>query len=196
VTAPAGSDAADPDVVDLLSRAYAALGVSGDDPETADTARRVAALYPLLFRGLDPAAVPRVSLSPHAGEGLVLVKDLPFYSMCAHHLLPFFGRAAVAYLPRGRVAGLGAIAEVVDYFAARPQLQERLVEQIADCLDEQLRPGGLIVHLQARHMCMEMRGAQKRALVEAVAARGALVHGRERDECLRRLPGGAMPAAP
>jgi GTP cyclohydrolase IA len=190
VTPPGASDAPPgAEVVDDLARAFAALGVTGADPETERTAERVAELYQLLFRGRDPAAAPRLSLSAHGGEGLIIVKDLPFYSMCAHHLLPFFGQASVAYLPRGQVVGLSGIVNVVDYVAARPQIQERLAEQIADFLDEKLRPGGVIVHLQARHMCVEMRGPRKPSVVECVAARGALVDGQQRDEFFRRLHG-------
>jgi GTP cyclohydrolase IA len=188
VTPPAHPAAAPAhDVVDLLARAFAALGITGDDPETEHTPHRVAALYAQLFRGRDPAAAPVLGLSAHAGEGLVLVKDVPFHSMCAHHLLPFFGQASVAYLPRGQVVGLGGIAGVVDYFAARPQIQERLAEQIADHLDERLQPTGVIVHLQARHMCVEMRGPRKPAVVECVAARGMLQDGPRRDEFFQRL---------
>lgn len=191
----AGSIAAPPDeAVDLLARAYAALGVTGGDPETERTPERVAALYRLLFRGRDPAGAPVLSATPHAGTGLVLMRDVPFHSMCAHHLLPFFGQASVGYLPRGEIVGLSAIVDVVDYFAARPQLQERLAEQIADHIDAQLRPGGVIVHLRARHMCVEMRGPRKRSLVEYAAARGALVDGCARDEFLRRLRGARDPA--
>jgi GTP cyclohydrolase I len=177
----------DTDAVALLQRAFAALGVTGRDPETERTAARVAELYRTLFRGRDPAAAPTLGLSPHPGEGLVLVKDLPFYSMCAHHLLPFFGQASVGYLPRGQVVGLGAIGHVVGYFAARPQIQERLAEEIADYLAVGLRPGGVIVHLAARHMCVEMRVPGKPAFVEYVAARGELVAGPTRAEFLGRL---------
>ena len=188
-TPPAMDVAAMDEAVDLLTRAYAALGITGTDPETARTPRRVAELYRELFRGRDQATAPHLRPMSHAGQGLVLVKDIPFHSMCAHHLLPFFGRASVAYLPRGHVVGLSAIVDVVDYFAARAQVQERLAEQIADHIDEELRPGGVIVHLRARHMCVEMRGPRKRSLVETVASRGEMVDGRPRDEFFRRIRG-------
>jgi GTP cyclohydrolase IA len=183
------ADPVDPEAVDLLARAFAALGVTGRDPETARTPQRVAELYRQLFRGREPAPPPPMGLTAHESEGLVLVKDVPFYSMCAHHLLPFFGHASVAYLPRRQVVGLGAIVNVVEYFAARPQLQERLAEQVASYIDEQLQPVGVIVHLQARHMCVEMRGPARTSRVEFAAARGALVEGHQRDEFFRRLRG-------
>lgn len=174
---------------DLLEMAFARLGIVGADPETDRTAERVAELYRQLFRGLDPSAAPRIGLSGHPGRGPVIVKALPFHSMCAHHLLPFFGEASVGYLPRGHVVGLGAIAEVVAYFAARPQLQERLAEQVADYLAENVPSDGVIVHLQARQMCVEMRGVRKPSVVEYVAARGSFVEGPSREEFLRRLRG-------
>jgi GTP cyclohydrolase I len=173
--------------VSHLERALELLGVRANDTETDRTPERVAELYRQLFRGLDPSAAPVPSLSPHAGTGLVVVTQLPFYSMCAHHLLPFFGHAAVGYLPRGQVVGLGAIADTVDYFAARPQLQERLTEDIAGFLDDKLGSRGLIVHLRARHMCVEMRGPRRPSFVETTAARGELVDGPLRGEFLRRV---------
>ena len=94
---------------------------------------------------------------------MVLVRDIPFYSMCEHHLVPFFGKAHVAYIPAadGRVCGLSKLARLVDVFAKRPQVQERLTSQIADTLVEQLKPQGAIVVLEAEHLCMSMRGIKK-----------------------------------
>ncbi len=181
------STVASPEVVAHLRQAYDALGILGQDPEAERTPERVAQLYRELFWGLDPAAAPGLSLSPHVGRDLVVLRGIPFASMCVHHLLPFFGWAAVGYRPDGQVAGLSSIVEVIGYFAARPQLQERLAEQIADHLDEHLRPDGLIVHLRARHMCVEMRGPTRPCLVECLAARGCLVSGPERDEVVRQV---------
>lgn len=175
------------EVVQLFERAFLALGIHGADPEATRTPERVARLYEELFWGLDPSAAPKLSLSSHEGRDLVILRDVPFYSMCVHHLLPFFGRAAMAYRPNGQVAGLSSLVDVVQYFAARPQLQERLAEQIAAYLAEHLRPEGLIVQLVARHMCVEMRGRSRPCHVECLAARGCLVSGADRAEALRRL---------
>jgi len=102
------------------------------------------------------------------------VRDLPFYSLCVHHFVPFFGRALVAYLPAEKLAGISAPARLLEHFARRPQLQERLGQQIADQMERLLRPRGVAVVLEARHLCMEMRGIKKRGLVETRALRGEL----------------------
>ena len=107
-----------------------------------------------------------------SGHGPVAVRELAFHSLCAHHLLPFFGTAAVAYQPGARLAGLGAIPRVVRWWARRPQLQERLTDAIADHLVDALEPRALVVVTRARHMCVEMRGAESPADVVAVATRG------------------------
>src|SRR5436190_5695590 len=146
------------------------------EPELRDTPARVADLYAEIFRGLDPAAEPEVKLFPHqgAGDDLVIVRDLPFHSMCVHHLVPFFGRAHIAYLPDRHIAGISAGARLLDHYAHRPQLQERLTTQIADHLERALAPRGIAVILVARHLCMEMRGVRKAGVVETRVVRGAL----------------------
>ncbi len=176
-----------PEVEALLRQAFQLLGIGNQDAEGARTAERVARLYRELFWGLDPSGAPEISLLPHRGQEPVILRDIPFYSMCVHHLLPFFGWAAVGYRPEGQVAGLSTIVEVIEYFAARPQLQERLAEQIADYLQEHLQPRGLVVWLRARHMCVEMRGPSRQAWVECLASRGCLVSGTDRGELLRLL---------
>ena len=136
----------------------------GEDPEREglrETPARVARMYEEVFAGLeqDPA-----------------VRDIPFYSMCEHHLVPFFGKAHVAYIPAadGRICGLSKLARLVDVFAKRPQVQERLTSQIADTLIEQLHPQGVIVVLEAEHLCMSMRGVKKAgAKTTTSAVRGA-----------------------
>lgn len=139
----------------------------GEDPERAglaDTPARVAHAYQEMFAGLfaDPDAV----LSKTFDEGhdeLVLVKDIPLYSCCEHHLLPFHGMAHVGYIPNaeGRVTGLSKLARVVDLYAKRPQVQERLTSQIADAMMRKLEPRGAIVVIEAEHLCMAMRGVRK-----------------------------------
>ena len=139
----------------------------GEDPDREgllDTPARVARMYEEVFAGLteDPARHFEVTFDEHHEE-MVLVKDIPFYSMCEHHLVPFFGKAHVAYIPAsdGRICGLSKLARLVEAFAKRPQVQERLTNQIADTLIEQLDPQGVIVVLEAEHMCMSMRGVKK-----------------------------------
>ncbi|RDV82419.1 GTP cyclohydrolase I FolE [Ammonifex thiophilus] len=142
------------------------LEAIGEDPEREglrDTPERVARMYAEIFAGLreDPAVhLEKYFTENH--EEMVLVRDIPVYSVCEHHLLPFFGVAHVAYIPRaGVVTGLSKLARVVDGFARRPQLQERLTTQIADTIMEKLNPRGVLVVIEAEHMCMTMRGVKK-----------------------------------
>lgn len=139
----------------------------GEDPDREgllETPARVARMYEEVFAGLteDPARHFAVTFDEHY-DGIVLVRDIPFYSMCEHHLVPFFGTAHVAYLPSGdgRICGLSKLARLVEAYARRPQVQERLTAQVADTLCEQLHPQGAIVVMEAEHMCMSMRGVQK-----------------------------------
>lgn len=139
----------------------------GEDPDREglrETPARVARMYEEVFSGLteDPARHFATTFDEHYG-GIVLVRDIPFYSMCEHHLVPFFGHAHVAYIPAddGRVCGLSKLARLVEAYAKRPQVQERLTTQVADTLVEQLRPQGVVVVMEAEHMCMSMRGVKK-----------------------------------
>jgi GTP cyclohydrolase I len=159
-------------VADLLK----ALGLSAaDEPELAQTPARVADLYREAFSGLDPANHPDLATFPHAGQGeLVVVRDLEFHSLCVHHMVPFFGRALVAYLPGDTLVGISAAARLLEVYSRRPQLQERMGQQIADHLERLIRPKGVAVIVEARHLCMEMRGIRKRGLVETRAVRGEL----------------------
>jgi GTP cyclohydrolase I len=139
----------------------------GEDPlreGIKDTPRRVAEMYAELFSGLD--IDPKAELVVDFGEGyeeMVILKDIPFYSMCEHHLLPFYGMAHVGYIPSpgGRVVGVSKLARVVEICARRPQLQERMTQQIADAIFEALQPDGVAVVIQAEHLCMVMRGIKK-----------------------------------
>src|SRR5438874_5953399 len=139
----------------------------GDDPErpgVADTPRRVAEMYAEIFEGIgrDPHEVVTVVKGADHDE-MIMVRDIPLYSTCEHHLLPFIGRANVAYIPNkdGRITGLSKIARVVDLLSKRPQVQERLTTQIADALDHALSPRGVFVVIEAEHLCMTMRGIKK-----------------------------------
>jgi GTP cyclohydrolase I len=139
----------------------------GEDPEREGllgTPRRIAKMYEEIFSGIneDPSQHLEVYFQEEKYEELVIVKDIPFYSMCEHHLVPFFGKAHVGYLPKnGRLTGLSKLARVVETAAKRPQLQERLTSTIADTIMGKLKPYGVIVIIEAEHMCMTMRGVKK-----------------------------------
>jgi len=138
-----------------------------------DTPRRVAAMYEEIFAGLSQDAGSHLCVT--FGEGhqeMVLVRDIPLYSVCEHHLLPFVGKAHVAYIPGvdGRICGLSKLARVVDVFAKRPQVQERLTSQIAETIVEHLKPQGVIVVIEAEHLCMSMRGVEKPGAITTTSA--------------------------
>ncbi len=137
----------------------------GEDPDReglAETPARVSRMYEELFEGFrdDPKQHFRAVFQEHYDE-MVVVRDIAFHSMCEHHLLPFMGKAHVAYIPDGKLVGISKVARVVDCFARRPQIQERLTEQIADLVMEQLAPKGVAVVLEAQHTCMIVRGVRK-----------------------------------
>lgn len=140
-----------------------ALGENPNREGLLDTPKRVAKMYAEMFSGLKED--PKDQFSTFFSEGydeMILVKDIPFYSMCEHHLVPFYGLAHVAYLPsNGKVTGLSKIARAVEVAAKRPQLQERLTTQVADALDEAMKPKGIFVMIEAEHLCMTMRGIKK-----------------------------------
>lgn len=176
-TPPRGDRAAvERAVADLI----AGLGLDPQaEPELERTPARVADLYAEILAGLDPGASPELATFPHTGaDDAVIVRDLRFHSLCVHHFVPFFGRAHVAYLPAGRIVGISGPARLVDYYSRRPQLQERLTAQIADHLERLVQPRGVAVVLEARHLCMEMRGIRRYGLVETRVVRGALAEPR------------------
>ena len=149
----------------------------GEDPTREgliETPRRIADMYADIFSGLDKN--PRDELTVGFDEGhheMVIIKDIPFYSMCEHHFLPFFGLVHVGYIPKGRIAGASKVARAVDILAKRPQLQERLTTQIAEAMVEALKPNGAGVVIEAEHMCMTMRGVKKpRSKIVTSAMRG------------------------
>ena len=157
------------------------IGV-GEDPDREglrETPRRVADMYAEVFSGLreDPADVLRVGFEEGHQE-MVIVKDIPFYSMCEHHFLPFHGVAHVGYIPNGRVVGLSKLARAVEILARRPQLQERLSSQLADVIMETLAPQGVAIVIKAEHLCMTMRGIRKPgSLTVTSAMRGVFQRG-------------------
>ena len=139
-----------------------AIGEDVNREGLRETPERVARMYEEIYgQGEED---PRISLRKQFNEEhheMVLVKDIPFFSMCEHHLMPFFGRAHVAYIPNGRIVGISKLARVVEAFARRPQVQERMTGQIADTINEELRPQGVAVVCEAVHTCMTMRGVKK-----------------------------------
>lgn len=149
-------------IADAVEQTLQAIGEDPYREGLRETPRRIADLYEELFSGLheDPRAELEVGFEEGHQE-MVVLKDIPFYSMCEHHFLPFHGVAHVGYVPKGRVVGISKLARVVEILARRPQLQERLTSQIADTIDDALRPEGVAVVVQAEHLCMTMRGIRK-----------------------------------
>ena len=151
------------------------LELLGEDPEREGllaTPKRFAKAQQFLTKGYgeDAAAILRSALFTEDYSEMIVVKDIEFYSQCEHHMLPFFGRAHVAYIPNGKIVGLSKIPRVVDVFARRLQVQERLTHQILSTIEDVLKPQGAAVVLEARHMCMMMRGAEKQASATTTSA--------------------------
>lgn len=155
-----------PGLDELASHYKNILQLLGEDPEReglVKTPMRVAKAMQILTRGYtqDPHKVLTDALFEERYNQMVIVKDIDFYSMCEHHMLPFFGKVHVAYIPNGYITGLSKIARVVDIFSHRLQVQERLTQQIKDCIQDTLHPQGVMVVIEARHLCMMMRGVEK-----------------------------------
>lgn len=155
------------DGLDELATHYKAiLSLLGENPEREGllkTPMRVAKAMQILTRGYtqDPHKVLTDALFEEKYDQMVIVKDIDFFSMCEHHMLPFYGKAHVAYIPNGHITGLSKIARVIDIYSHRLQVQERLTEQIMNCINDTLKPQGVMVVIEARHMCMQMRGVEK-----------------------------------
>jgi GTP cyclohydrolase I len=167
-----------------------ALGLDPNDPNLRETDQRVAKMYLEMFHGLSEGAEPKVTVFPNEERytAMVMEKDIPFYSMCAHHFVPFYGHAHVAYIPNERIVGLSKMPRIVEFYACRPQLQERLTEQIAGFMAEKLAPQGVMVVVEARHLCVEMRGVKKPgALTVTSAIRGIFFNRPVREEFLDLL---------
>jgi GTP cyclohydrolase I len=139
------------------------IGEDTKRPGIKHTPKRVAEMYEEVFSGLEDSP-ERDILKPIAGEShdeMILIKDIPFYSVCEHHLLPFIGKAHIAYIPSGNIVGLSELAKALEYFAKRPQVQERLTTQLADLIMKKVKPKGTMVVIDAEHLCMSMRGIKK-----------------------------------
>ncbi len=167
------------------------LGLSPDmDPNLEGTDRRVAKMYLEIFSGLDEGTRPKLTTFPNDERytSMVMEKEIPFYSMCARHFVPFYGHGHIAYIPNERIVGLSKLPRLLDFFARRPQLQERLTEQVASVLEEELKPQGVMVVIEARHLCVEMRGVRKPGSVTVTSAiRGIFMQKAVRDEFLDLL---------
>lgn len=162
------------------------------DPELRTASERFTELLKTMFAGVT-SEPPVLSTFPveamdteEALEPVVLLQ-LPFQSMCVHHLVPMFGSIDVAYVPRDRIVGFGSIGRAIDYVCARPQVQERIVTQLADLIERHLEPEGLLVRCRARQLCMEMRGAKKHGTLVSTASRGSLRSGERRQELMRQF---------
>jgi len=180
---------------ELASHYKQVLTLLGEDPEREGlekTPMRVAKAMQVLTRGYtqDPHKVLTDALFEEKYNQMVIVKDIDFFSMCEHHMLPFYGKAHVAYIPNGYITGLSKIARVVDIFSHRLQVQERLTEQVMQCINDTLKPQGVMVVIEAKHMCMQMRGVEKQNSITTTSAySGVFESSKTRNEFMDLLHG-------
>lgn len=187
-------DSYDTDNTEKIAARYSEiLGFLGEDPNREGllkTPERVAKALQYLTHGydLDPAEILRSAMFEEEYSQMVIVKDIEVYSMCEHHMLPFFGKAHIAYIPNGQIVGLSKIPRVVDAFARRLQVQERLTNEIRDCIQDTLNPVGVAVVIECKHMCMSMRGIQKQNSVTTTSAfTGEFINDKTRSEFLHLI---------
>ncbi len=184
-----------PGLDELASHYHDILALLDEDPQREGlqkTPMRVAKAMQVLTRGYqqDPKKVLTDALFKEEYSQMVIVKDIDFFSMCEHHMLPFYGKAHVAYIPNGYITGLSKIARVVDIFSHRLQVQERLTQQIKECIDETLHPLGVMVVVEAKHMCMQMRGVEKQNSITTTSDfSGAFNQAKTREEFMNLLRG-------
>ena len=180
-------------VEELAAHYHQILTLLGEDPEREGllkTPMRVAKAMQVLTRGyqMDAHTVLTDALFREDYSQMVIVKDIDFFSLCEHHMLPFYGKAHVAYIPNGYITGLSKIARVVDIYAHRLQVQERMTQQIKDCIQETLKPLGVMVVVEARHMCMQMRGIEKQnAITTTSDFSGAFNQAKTRQEFMNLI---------
>ena len=178
---------------DLAGHYREVLTLLGEDPEREGlqkTPMRVAKAMQVLTRGyrMDAHKVLTDALFREDYSQMVIVKDIDFFSLCEHHMLPFYGKAHVAYIPNGYITGLSKIARVVDIYSHRLQVQERMTQQIKDCIQETLKPLGVMVVIEARHMCMQMRGIEKQnAITTTSDFSGAFNQAKTRQEFMNLI---------
>ena len=172
--APSGQQADRDAIIATIHTLIGQLGFDPDSEGLAETPRRITDMYLELFEGVHMDAAEQLAVQfDEAHDELVILKDIPFYSMCEHHFLPFHGTAHVGYLPDGKIVGLSKIARAVEIFARRPQVQERLTSQIANAIESALGAKGVGVVIEAEHLCMTARGVRKPgALMVTSAMRG------------------------
>ncbi len=181
--------------INILTEAYQTVleNIAGEDPTREGlekTPLRVAKAMQFLTQGYqqDPVSILKSAMFKEDYKQMVLVKDIEIFSMCEHHMLPFFGKAHVAYIPNGYITGLSKVARVVDAFSRRLQVQERLTTQIKECIQETLNPLGVAVVIEAQHMCMVMRGVQKQHSVTTTSDfSGAFEKQATRDEFIQLI---------
>ncbi len=180
-------------VADLAVNYKQILSLIGEDPNREGllkTPERVAKAFQFLTHGydLDAAEILKSAMFKEDYSQMVIVKDIEVYSMCEHHMLPFFGKAHIAYIPNGYIVGLSKLPRVVDVFARRLQVQERLTNEIRDCIQNTLQPAGVAVVIECKHMCMSMRGIQKQNSVTTTSAfTGEFEHDKTRSEFMRLI---------
>jgi GTP cyclohydrolase I len=180
---------------ELASHYLEVLKLLGEDPDREGlqkTPVRVAKAMQVLTRGYlqDPHQVLMDALFAEKYNQMVIVKDIDVFSLCEHHMLPFYGKAHVAYIPNGYITGLSKIARVVDIYSHRLQVQERLTQQIKDCIQQTLKPLGVMVVIEAKHMCMQMRGVEKQnAITTTSDFSGAFNQAKTREEFMNLLRG-------
>jgi GTP cyclohydrolase IA len=187
-------------VVDRIAEKYrSVLQEIGEDPRReglAKTPERAAKALQFLTHGygLDPAEILRSAMFREEYKQMVIVRDIEIYSLCEHHMLPFFGKAHVAYIPNGHIVGLSKIPRVVDAFARRLQVQERLTVDIRNCIEDTLKPVGVAVVIEAQHLCMVMRGIQKQHSIATTSAfTGEFNTEKTRAEFMRLITRGSQP---
>ena len=187
------ADALRPGLDELAGHYHQILTLLGEDPEREGllkTPLRVAKAMQVLTRGyqMDAHKVLTDALFREDYSQMVIVKDIDFFSLCEHHMLPFYGKAHVAYIPNGYITGLSKIARVVDIYAHRLQVQERMTQQIKDCIQDTLKPLGVMVVVEARHMCMQMRGIEKQnAITTTSDFSGAFNQAKTRQEFMNLI---------
>lgn len=177
-------------IADKIKSVIEILGEDTEREGLIKTPERVAKAYQFLMQGYDqnPEEILRSAMFEEDYKQMVIVKDIDFYSMCEHHLLPFFGKVHVAYIPNGRITGLSKIPRVVEVFARRMQVQERMTTQIKDCIQRTLNPLGVMVIIEAQHLCMQMRGIQKQHSITTTSDfTGAFQQAKTREEFMNLI---------
>lgn len=174
----------------LVSQTLDCIGEDKLRSGLVKTPKRVGEALQFLTKGYheDPEAILRSALFEEDYSQMVIVKDIDFYSLCEHHMLPFFGKAHIAYIPNGKITGLSKIARIVDVFARRLQVQERMTTQIKECIQQTLNPLGVMVVIEAEHLCMQMRGVQKQhAMTVTSDFTGAFNQQKTREEFMKLI---------